>query len=118
MPTRSPHGRSGLTGRSPIENAAPPGDGRDTLILGRRLPDDTRLAWARTVIGRDEGQASSPDDPEVYANEAIYLHDEPRRELKLQAIRIGELGITAIPNEVYAITGLKIKAQSPLAISR
>ena len=51
--------------------------------------------------------------PEVYAKEAIYLHDEPRRELKLQAIRIGELGITAIPNEVFAITGLKIKAQSP-----
>ena len=51
--------------------------------------------------------------PEVYAKEAIFLHDEPRRELKLQAIRIGELGITAIPNEVFAITGLKIKAQSP-----
>ena len=51
--------------------------------------------------------------PEVYAKEAIYLHEEPRRELKLQAIRIGELGITAIPNEVFAITGLKLKAQSP-----
>jgi hypothetical protein len=34
--------------------------------------------------------------------------------LKLQAVRIGELGITAIPNEVYALTGLKLKAQSPL----
>ena len=53
--------------------------------------------------------------PEVYAKEAIFLHENPRRELKLQAIRIGELGIVAIPNEVFAITGLKIKAQSPLA---
>ena len=53
------------------------------------------------------------NQPEVYAKEAIYLHDEPRRELKLQAIRIGGLGITAIPNEVFAITGLKIKMQSP-----
>ena len=26
----------------------------------------------------------------------------------------GNLGITAIPNEVYAITGLKLKRQSPL----
>jgi hypothetical protein len=51
--------------------------------------------------------------PEVYAKEAIALFEEPRRELKLQAIRIGELGIAAIPNEVFAITGLKIKAQSP-----
>ena len=33
----------------------------------------------------------------------------------MQALRIGDLGIVAIPNEVYAITGLKIKAQSPFA---
>jgi hypothetical protein len=50
---------------------------------------------------------------EAYALEQIYLHEQPVRELKLQAIRIGDLGITAIPNEVYAITGLKLKAQSP-----
>jgi Ku70/Ku80 beta-barrel domain len=36
------------------------------------------------------------------------------RKLKLQALRVGELGITAIPSEVFAITGLKLKAQSPL----
>src|SRR5262249_48177846 len=33
------------------------------------------------------------------------------------AIRIGNLGITAIPNEVFAITGLKIKAQSPFDVT-
>lgn len=52
--------------------------------------------------------------PEVYTREAIHLHEEPQRALKLQAIRIGELGIAAIPNEVFAMTGLKIKASSPL----
>src|SRR5205807_9790205 len=52
--------------------------------------------------------------PQVYAREALYLHEEPRRELVLQAIRIGELGITAMPNEVFALTGLKLKARSPL----
>jgi Concanavalin A-like lectin/glucanases superfamily len=51
--------------------------------------------------------------PEVYAQEALFLQNEPRRELKLQAIRIGDLGIAAIPNEVFAISGLKIKAKSP-----
>jgi hypothetical protein len=39
---------------------------------------------------------------------------EPTRELKLQAIRIGDVGIATIPNEVYALTGLKLKARSPL----
>jgi hypothetical protein len=49
----------------------------------------------------------------VYAKEAVALHENPERVLKLQAIRIGELGIAAIPNEVFALSGLKIKAQSP-----
>src|ERR1043166_2790206 len=53
--------------------------------------------------------------PEIYALEALYLHDRPRTELKLQALRVGDLGIAAIPNEVYALTGLKIKEQSPFA---
>jgi len=87
-----------------------------TLVLSRRLPDEARLKWARKVVNSLSvaGKERPPRDlPEVYAQEAIFLHQEPRRELKLQAIRVGELGITAIPNEVFAITGLKLKAQSP-----
>ena len=45
--------------------------------------------------------------------EAAFLHEEPLRELKLQAIRIGDLGIAAIPNEVFALTGLKSKPKAP-----
>ena len=86
------------------------------LTLGRRTPDAARLAWARERAAK-LGAKLPEQRPDIYALEAIYLHDEPRRELKLQAIRIGSLGITAIPNEVYAITGLKLKAQSPLALT-
>jgi hypothetical protein len=83
------------------------------LVVARRVPDERRLAWAKGIVAR-MGNRDIPNSlPEVYAKEAIFLHDEPRRELKLQAIRIGELGIAAIPNEVFAITGLKIKASSP-----
>ena len=85
-----------------------------TLRLKRRIPDENRLAWARAIVAKMGGNVPATL-PEVYAKEALYLHDEPERELKLQAIRIGELGIAAIPNEVYALTGLKIKARSPLA---
>ncbi len=89
-----------------------------TLVLSRRVPGAERLAWARAIVGRmnteAKGGSSVPrNQAEVYAKEAIYIHDEPRRELKLQAIGIGGLAITAIPNEVFAITGLKIKMQSP-----
>ena len=85
------------------------------IVLDRRVPDAARLAWAREVVSRMAGRELPNTLPEVYAREAITLHEDPRRELKLQAIRIGELGIAAIPNEVFAITGLKIKARSPLA---
>ncbi|NLY00760.1 MAG: hypothetical protein GXY83_32090 [Rhodopirellula sp.] len=83
------------------------------LSLARRLPDEQRLAWARKIAGEMQGRIPK-DKPEVYALEQLYLHEEPVRELRLQAIRVGDLGITAIPCEVYGITGLKLKAQSPL----
>lgn len=84
-----------------------------TLKLRRRAPDADRLAWARKIVA---GMAGAPpkDQREVYAREQVLLDAEPERELKLQALRIGDLGITAIPNEVFALTGLKLKAQSPL----
>ena len=63
---------------------------------------------------RNSAIACRSTQPEIYAREAIHLHERPTTELKLQALRIGDLGITAIPNEVFAITGLKLKAQSPL----
>jgi hypothetical protein len=83
------------------------------LTLGRRTPDAERLAWAKGVMAKMNG-AKPGNQQEVYAREQILLHEQPSRELKLQAIRIGDWGIAAIPNEVFAITGLKIKAQSPL----
>jgi hypothetical protein len=84
-----------------------------TITLSRRVPGPERLAWAKELMAK-MGGAAPKSQPEVYAREAMYLAAEPRRELKLQALRIGELGIAAIPNEVFGITGLKIKAQSPL----
>jgi hypothetical protein len=83
------------------------------LDLSFRLPDAKRLAWARKVAAELNGRLTKTL-PEVYALEQIHLHERPRAELKLQALRIGTLGIAAIPNEVFAITGLKIKARSPL----
>ncbi|MCB1087689.1 MAG: hypothetical protein KDM63_11635, partial [Verrucomicrobiae bacterium] len=52
--------------------------------------------------------------PQVYAREAMELANYPETvTIPLQALRIGDLAITAIPNEVFAETGLAIKAQSP-----
>lgn len=84
-----------------------------TLVLNYRAPDKARLEWARKTAQTFAGRLPR-SQPEIYALESLYLHERPRTELKLQALRIGDLGIAALPNEVYAITGLKLKAQSPL----
>jgi len=84
-----------------------------TLAFKYRTPDAARLAWARRIAQTVEGRLPGTL-PEIYALEALTLHERPETELKLQALRLGDLGITALPNEVYALTGLKLKAQSPL----
>ncbi len=84
-----------------------------TLPLGRRLASAKRLEWAEETARNQKGEKPA-NQPEVYAHEQLFIRDAPRRELRLQAIRIGNLGLTAIPNEVFAITGLKLKAQSPM----
>ena len=84
-----------------------------TLRLHRRVADPQRQAWARETVAK-QGDRLPKTLPEIYANEQLLLAAEPERELKLQALRLGDLAITAIPNEVYAITGLKLKTRSPL----
>ena len=85
-----------------------------TLALDYRVPNEARLAWARKTAGSFAGRLPG-SLTEIYALEAIHLHLWSRAQLRLQALRIGDLGITALPNEVFALTGLKLKAQSPLA---
>ncbi len=83
------------------------------IEVGYRVPDERRLAWAQEVAAQ-LGNRLPQTQPEIYALEATYLHARPRTELKMQALRIGEVGIAAFPNEVFALTGLKVKRQSPL----
>lgn len=87
-----------------------------TLSLRRRTPDAARVAWAKPIL-EALGDGVPRNQPEVYAREVVEIQASPERELKLQALRVGDLGITAIPNEVYAITGLKLKGKSPLPLT-
>jgi putative membrane-bound dehydrogenase-like protein len=88
----------------------------ETLKLDRRVPDESRLKWAQELVAQ-VGDRLPRGWSEVYAFEQLRLHEDPTAELKLQAIRIGDLGITAIPDEVFGITGIKLKNRSPLAVT-
>ncbi|MBL9182564.1 MAG: c-type cytochrome [Verrucomicrobiaceae bacterium] len=91
---------------------APLGMVEKTLELNYRVPDEKRLAWARPIAAKIENDVPKSKE-EVYAREALILHERQKTSVKLQAIRIGDLSIATLPNEVYAITGLKLRAKSP-----
>ncbi len=83
------------------------------IALGIRRPDAARLEWAKktAVPGPTSNKLTRP---QIYAREALHLAAMPPQEpVRLQAIRIGDIGIGAIPCEVFAETGLAIKKQSP-----
>jgi putative membrane-bound dehydrogenase-like protein len=83
-----------------------------TLALNYRVPDSKRLEWAKPIAERIENDLAK-NLQEVYAKEALILQERQSTQLKLQAIQIGEVTIAALPNEVYALTGLKLKGRSP-----
>jgi putative membrane-bound dehydrogenase-like protein len=83
-----------------------------TMALNYRVPDSKRLDWARPIAERVENDLAK-NLQEVYAKEALILHERQSTQLKLQAIQIGDVTIATLPNEVYALTGLKLKGRSP-----
>ncbi len=84
------------------------------MTLKYRVPDKQRLEWAQRIVAA-MGDRLPKDTTEVYAREQIYLHERQQTEVVVQALRIGDTAIATTPTETYAITGLKIKAASPLA---
>ncbi|QDT92080.1 neutral/alkaline non-lysosomal ceramidase N-terminal domain-containing protein [Gimesia algae] len=85
-----------------------------TLDLGIRKPNEEELVYAKKLLAA----AKDPDrltTNEVYARETVNIDQGPATvNIKLQALRIGELGVVAIPCEVFAEIGLEIKQKSPL----
>ncbi|MFK7817616.1 MAG: LamG-like jellyroll fold domain-containing protein [Planctomycetaceae bacterium] len=83
------------------------------LKMKYRVPNQQRLAWAKTIVA-EMGDRLPETQPEIYAREQVLLHELQETEIVVQALRIGDIGIATTPCETYAITGLKIKAASPL----
>jgi hypothetical protein len=83
------------------------------LPLRYRVPDKQRLEWAQRMVDGFEGETPS-DQTEVYAREQVLLDQMKSTKVVVQAIRIGDVAIATTPNETYALTGLKIKARSPV----
>jgi neutral ceramidase len=84
------------------------------IELGVRRPDDEELARAKKLI-TEAGPGPWKDRRLIYANETLDMAKYPATvKVKLQAIRIGGLGIVSSPCETFVETGLAIKKLSPL----
>jgi len=83
------------------------------LHLKYRTPDKQRFEWAKRTL-EAMGDRLPKTQTEVYAAEALILDERKSTDVVVQAIRIGNIAIATTPNETYALSGLKIKHQSPL----
>ena len=87
------------------------------ITLGIRKPAPQEVEEAKAILKAAEGR-SLQGLREIYANCTADLATYPDTEdLILQALQIGELGIAAIPCEVFVEIGLAIKAETPFADS-
>jgi hypothetical protein len=89
----------------------------DTLQLAVRKPSAADVDRAKGILARSPGGPTAMQlRPEgVYAKETLAVADYPDAvPVVLQAMRIGDLAIAAIPCEVFAEIGLDLKRRSPI----
>jgi neutral ceramidase len=83
------------------------------IEAGVRLPSDDDVEEARGILAA-AGTGALKSKREIYARETVLLSEYPEKvRLLLQALRIGDMVIAAIPCEVFVETGLQLKNESP-----
>jgi hypothetical protein len=98
--------------------------GHDRVVLGARMrdlvlrvrkPTAEQLARAREVLARPPDVKPRHPREAVYARRALELSEAPDEvSVPLQAVRVGDVGIAAVPFEVFAEIGLELKRRIPL----
>lgn len=86
------------------------------LTLRRRRPTPEQVADARAVLAvtNEAERAKLPRLADNYARRILGLAErEEQLVVTLQAVRIGDIALCAIPFETFAETGLDLKKRSP-----
>ncbi|MFN7140341.1 MAG: hypothetical protein ACK4UN_13475 [Limisphaerales bacterium] len=82
------------------------------LEIGTRRPTSEQLERAKSIVSGPETTKRSLE--QIYAERTIALSKyPPTLPIPVQALRIGDVGIAGMPNEVFAETGLELKRRSP-----
>jgi hypothetical protein len=86
---------------------------RDLKLVARR-PSPELVRRAEELVKKPRLIKGRPDMEVAYAERTLRLRDAgPMLDIPVQALRIGGVGIAAIPAETFVETGLELKAKSP-----
>lgn len=86
----------------------------EELTLKIRKPDAALLAYVKQVLAKPKDEKPYHIHERTYADRVLQLAESPEDvNVLIQTFRIGNLGITAIPFEVFTEIGLEIKDRSP-----
>lgn len=85
------------------------------LVLRVRKPTEAEVARARQVLARPQEVKPRHPREATYARRVLELAEAPGEvSVPLQALRVGDAGIAAVPFEVFAEIGLELKRRIPL----
>ena len=77
--------------------------------------NEADVARAKEILDKAPQGQPLKTLPEIYARETVLLAKYPPKvKVILQALRVGDLGIGAIPCEVFVEIGLELRKKSPL----
>lgn len=85
------------------------------LTLQVRKPSPELLAQSEKILKRSDSEKGIHPLDKTYADRIVQIHKEwpDQISVPMQTFGIGDLGIAAIPFEVFTASGLEIKKRSP-----
>jgi hypothetical protein len=84
------------------------------LAVGTRRPTPEQVSHAKDVLARPKTLPRAATLEEIYAERTLGMAAYPARlNIPIQALRVGDVGITGIPCETFVETGLELKARNP-----
>jgi neutral ceramidase len=82
--------------------------------IGVRHPTPEQLDRARQIVARAGDPPKLNSTEQIYAERSLRMNEyPPTLPMPVQALRIGEVGIAGLPNEIFCETGLELKRRSP-----
>ena len=83
----------------------------EDITVDRRQPTEENIAYMNAIFAKE-----NPTPKELsYANSYKFLSENPKMQetFEVQTLRVGDIGFTGLPGEIFVEAGFRIKAESP-----